>query len=237
MKTSRLLIVLMLLGAILFASCSDNASVGPLQTESQSVELGGAGPVSVKIDFGAGDLHLAGGAEKLLEASFTYNVAKLKPEVEHTANTLVVRQPETKGLPALQGITDFRNEWSLRLSNKTPMDLRLNLGAGTSDLQLAGLSLTGLDIKLGAGTSTVDLTGNWARNLDITIDTGAADLSVRLPKDVGVRVKVDAGPTVVEAQGLTKAEDVYTNGAYGVSNVTLHIDMKAGIGRVSLESE
>ena len=96
----------------------------------------------------------------------TYNVARLKPEVEYTDGTLVVRQPDAEGLPALRGITDFRNEWDLRLNDEVPMDLRVEMGAGTSDLQLAGLSLTGLDISLGAGISTVDLSGDWAHDLE-----------------------------------------------------------------------
>ena len=102
---------------------------------------------------------------------------ELKPEVKYTNGTLVVRQPETEGLPALRGITDFRNEWDLRLNNETPMDLQVDMGAGTSDLQLAGLSLTGLDVSLGASESTIDLSGDWARDLEATIDAGATDIT------------------------------------------------------------
>ena len=117
------------------------------------------------------------------------------------------------------------------------MDLSVNVGGGTSDLQLAGLSLTRLNVTLGAGKSTVDLSGDWARDLDVTIDAGAANISVRLPRDVGVRVEVDAGPTRIEAPGLTQDGDVYTNAAYGVSPVTMQVDLEAGIGRVNLEVE
>jgi len=234
MKTNRLLIALLLIAALLLAGCAPKARVGALQTESQSVELGDAGSVRVEINMGAGDLELTGGADKLMEADFTYNVAKIKPEVMYTDGTLVVRQPDSDGMPALPGITDFRNEWDLRLNNEVPMDLSVDMGAGTSNLQLAGLSLTGLDINLGASESTVDLTGDWAQDLDVSIDAGAASLTVRLPRDIGVRVVVDRGPTVIEASGLTKDGNVYTNAAYGVSDVTLQIELQAGIGAINL---
>lgn len=117
------------------------------------------------------------------------------------------------------------------------MDLRVNMGAGDSDLQLADLSLTGLDITLGAGRSTVDLSRNWTSDLDVTIDSGAADLTVRLPKDVGVRVEVDRGPTVIDAPNLSQDGNVYTNDAYGASDVTLQIKMQSGIGQIKLEVE
>jgi hypothetical protein len=235
MKTNYLLITRVLFAALLLAGCGSKARVGALQTESQSVELGDASSVRVEIAMGAGDLQVTGGAEKLLEADFNYNVAEVKPEVEYTDGTLVVRQPDVKGLPALQGITDYRNEWDLRLSNEVPMDLSVDVGAGVGDLQLAGLPLTGLNVNLGAGEYTVDLSGDWVRDLEVTIDVGAADIRVRLPRDVGARVKVEAGPHTIEATGLTQDGDVYTNAAYGVSEVTLQIDMEAGIGQIHLE--
>jgi len=109
------------------------------------------------------------------------------------------------------------------------------MGGADSNLQLAGLSLTRLDINLGAGTSTVDLSGGWDHNLGVTIDTGAADLILRLPRDVGVRVEVGSGPHTVDAPGMTKDGSVYTNDAYGESGVTMQITLTAGIGFINLE--
>jgi hypothetical protein len=237
MTTNHRLITFVLLAALLLAACNSEVRVGALQTESQSVELGDAESIRVEINFGAGDLDLTGGADKLLEADFVYNVARLKPEVKYTSGTLVVRQPETNGLPDLRDITDFRNEWKLRLNDETPIDLKVIVGGGTSNLQLAGLALARLDVSLGAGQSTLDLNGDWARDLDVAIDAGAADLTVRLPSDVGVRVEVDRGPTAIDASGLTQDGNVYTNAAYGVSEVTLHIHVEAGIGVMNLEVE
>jgi hypothetical protein len=209
-----------------WAHCKPNLNPSSWETSS----------VRVEITYGAGDLKVTGGAEKLL-ADFIYNVAKLKPECGIHCGKLVVQQPSAEGLPALQGLTDFRNEWDLHISNEVPMDLSVDMGAGVSNLQLAGLSLTGLDVNLGAGDHTVDLSGDWARNLDATIDAGAAVINLRLPSDVGVRVEVEAGPHTIETTGLTKDGNVYTNAAYGVSDVTLQIDLQAGIGSINLEVE
>ena len=237
MKTNHLLITLGLIAALLLAGCGSQARVGAMRTESQTVELGGAKSVNVKINFGAGDLNLAGGSEKLMEANFIYNVARLKPEVEYKDGTLTVSQPEVNGFPSVLGIGGFHNEWVLGLSDKVPMDLSVDMGAGSSDLELAGLSLTGLNVTLGAGTYTVDLTGDWAHNLDVTINAGAAFLEVRLPKDVGTRVKVESGPHTIETTGLSKDGDVYTNTAYGVAGVTMQVDVEAGIGTINLDVE
>ncbi len=58
-----------------------------------------------------------------------------------------------------------------------------------------------------------------------------------MPRDVGVRVEVEAGPTAISAPDMTQDGNVYTNAAYGVSPVTLDIRIQAGIGRVNLEVE
>lgn len=235
MKTNHLLIAIGLFAAMLLAGCGSKARVGALRTESHSVELGDADSVRVVIGLGAGDLQVTGGAEKLLEADFTYNVVDLKPEVEYKNGTLVVRQPDVGGLPVLRGITDYRNEWRLRLNDELPMDLSVDVGGGASDLQLAGLSLTRLDVSLGAGTYTVDLSGDWVRDLHVTIDAGAADIRLLLPREVGARVKVEDGPHTVEATGLTKDGGVYTNAAYGASEVTLQVDLEVGFGVINLQ--
>ena len=237
MKTKYLLMNIVFIAALLLTSCNSQVRVGALRSESKSVELGDAKSARVEINFGAGDLKLSGGADKLLEADFDYNVAALKPEVEYTDGSLVVRQPEVNGLPDLRDITDFRNEWKLRLNDKVPMDLKVDAGAGSGDLQLAGLPLTGLEITLGASIYTIDLSGDWARDLDVTIDTGASQLSVVLPKGVGVRIKVDPGANMINTTGLTKDGDIYTNAAYGVAEVTMRIDLQAGIGQVNLDVE
>jgi hypothetical protein len=222
---------------LLLAGCDTQARVGALRNESQSVELGNAQSVNVEVNLGAGDLQLTGGAEKLMEADFTYNVDKIKPDVKYTDGTLVVQQPETRGMPALLGITDFRNDWKLHFNDEVPMDLSIDVGAGSSNLQLAGLSLTRLDITLGAGTYTIDMTGDWAKNLDVIIDAGAADVTLWLPRDVGARVRVEEGPHTIQAPGLVKDGPIYTNAAYGVSDVTLQVDLVVGIGFINMKVE
>jgi hypothetical protein len=86
-------------------------------------------------------------------------------------------------------------------------------------------------------TYMVDLSGDWARNLKASINAGAAILDLRLPREVGVRVDVESGPHTIVARGLNQDGGVYTNAAYGESEVTLRIEIDAGIGHINLEVE
>lgn len=257
-KNARGLALLAMVAILVAASgCGGGVRVGELRTESETVELGGATSVRVEVEMGAGELDLSGGAAELLEASFTYNVAELKPEVEYAGGTLSVRTPDVKVRgDSLWDLDDYRYEWDLRLKDGVPMDLRLELGAGRADLKLGGLALTSLDVQRGAGevmvdlsgpasptmlsisggagSVTVDLSGAWQNDLQATIEGGLGNRTLILPRDVGVRVKVDVGVGGVDAAGLTKEGEYYTNDAYGQSGVTLQIEVDGGVGETEL---
>ncbi|MFN2241717.1 MAG: toast rack family protein [Anaerolineae bacterium] len=257
-KNSKGIVLLAMVGVLLAASgCSSGVRVGKLQTGSETVELGDATTARVEIDMGAGELDLTGGAAELLEADFTYNVAELKPEVDYSGGTLTVRTPKVDtGIASLFDLADYRYEWNLRLNDDVPMELRVNVGAGQTDLKLGSLSLTRLDvaggageilvdlsgsasltrldIAVGAGALTVDLTGAWQKNLEATIGGGVGKRILILPRDTGVRVKVEVGVGGVDATGMTKEGDYYTNDAYGQSEVTLYLEMAGGVGETEL---
>jgi len=250
--------LLAMVAVILAASgCGGGVRVGELRTESENVELGGAASVRVEIEIAAGELDVSGGATELLEASFAYNVAELKPEVDFSGGTLSVRTPDVKVRGAsLWDLDEYRYEWDLRLNEDVPMDLRVELGAGRADLKLGGLDLTSLDVQRGAGevmvdlsgpasptklsisggagSVTVDLSGAWQNDLQATIEGGLGNRTLILPNDVGVRVKVEVGVGGVDATGLTKEGEYYTNDAYGHSDVTLNIQVDGGVGDTEL---
>jgi hypothetical protein len=200
---------------------------------------------------------VAGGADDLLDAGFTYNVADYKPEVAYGSGVLVVRQPGVEGRASLWDLDDYRYEWDLRLNDDVPIEMTIDLGVGFAELELGTLSLTRLDVNAGAGDVTVDLagassltrldidvgagnvvvdlTGDRKVDLDADINGGAGRAALRLPPDVGVRVDVEGGLSKVNASGLQKEGDAYVNDAYGKSEVTLRIDVKAGLGAIDLE--
>ena len=72
---------------------------GETRREQQSIELDGSGSTRVNLEMGAGELKVSGGAAKLMEAEFTYNVDRLKPMVEHhsSATEGEIRIHSTRG--------------------------------------------------------------------------------------------------------------------------------------------
>lgn len=207
--------------------------VGELQTEAHSVKLGNAKSAQVEIHMGVGELKVSGGAKDLLEGDFAYNVARWKPEIDyHVAGgrgSLTIRQPEVGHTPT----GNARNEWDLRVNDKVPLELDVELGAGKSTLTLGSLSLSKLVANLGVGVTVVDLTGEWQNNLDAQIHGGVGEATIRLPQATAVRVHATGGIGEIHAGELKKDGDVYVNDAK--SDVTLRVNVEGGIGEIHLE--
>lgn len=201
--------------------------------ETRSVEAGEVESVRAQVEMGAGELRIDGGAGKLLEADFDYNVPEWRPEVRYNRSLsrgyLTVRQPSS-----VFRIGQRRYQWDLRFNNKTPLDLRVNLGAGQSDLHLAGLALDGLEIHMGVGTLRLDLDGAWRKDFHARIHGGIGTAEVRLPREVGVRVSAHGGLGGIHTRNLRRSGGYYVNDAYGRSDVTLRIEISGGIGQIEL---
>jgi N-terminal domain of toast_rack, DUF2154 len=232
-----LLIVVVLGGACgMQPGGTQQQEVGKLQHDSKSVDPKDAQSSRTQLKMGAGELNLTGGADKLMEADFSYNVSEWKPKVSYDVSAdegeLVVKQGGAGG-SSLSGET--RNEWEIRLNDEVPTDLVVQMGAGESALDLDSLSLTGLKLQMGAGKTTVDLTGDYAKDFDASIQGGVGEATVLLPSEVGVKAKAEGGLGKINAEGLKRVGDSYVNDAYGESDVNLSVNVQGAAGEINLK--
>jgi hypothetical protein len=229
-------LVVLLVGAAVFLGSCGGQGIGEMQRESRAVDPENAQAVGAELRMGAGELNVTGGADALMEGDFAYNVAAWQPEVNYEVSgdtgELSVEQSSDGGA-RLGG--DARNEWDLRFNDEVPIDLSVEMGAGESDLDLDSLDLTGLDLAMGAGETTVDLTGDYERDLAAAIEGGVGRATVRLPSQVGVRVRAEGGLGRINAGGLRREGEAYVNDAYGDSDVTLEVEVQGGVGEINLE--
>jgi hypothetical protein len=234
-------IVMMAATAVIAGACGmqpggAQQEVGKMQEESKSVDLKNADSVRAQLKMGAGELHIIGGADQLMEADFSYNVSEWKPKVGYDVSgdegELLVKQGgANSGSLGAQA----RNEWDINFNEEVPTDLVVKMGAGESELDLDSLTLKGVDLQMGAGKSTVDLTGDYAKGFDASIQGGVGEATVILPSGVGVKAKAEGDLGKINAEGLKKVGYSYVNDAYGESDVTLNVDVQGGVGEINLE--
>jgi hypothetical protein len=188
----------------------------------------------VEIEMPAGELSVGSGAKELLEADFSYRSSSSRPQVEYNVNAgegrLTIRQPGS-----VHGGGGGHNTWDLHLSNKVPLELKVDQGAGRARLTLGGLLLSRLDVEIGAGETIVDLSGDWKDDLTANIEGGVGRATVRLPSDVGVRASAHGGIGAIHVHGLKKDGDAYVNEAYGKSPITVKVQVEGGVGEINLE--
>ncbi|MGD8536016.1 MAG: toast rack family protein [Candidatus Aminicenantes bacterium] len=225
-------ITLVILLAAGFVGCE---VAGQMIDDTHTIELGRAEFVDVKLDMGVGEMNLFGGARDLMEAEFRYNIDHWKPEVKYrvtgSRGVLTVKQGKSRRMT----VGRKRNEWDIGLNDDVPIHLTIDCGVGQSKLDLAGLTLKFLDIDMGVGELIVDLSGGLKQSLDIVIDCGIGSATVYLPEEIGIRARIDHGIGSVNARGFKKRGDVYTNNAYGETEISIDIEVDSGIGSLDLK--
>src|SRR5215217_741519 len=124
MKRLVLLLVAAVAVALFAGACGTQPGgtqqqVGKMQRESQAVDLKNAQAARAHLKMGAGELNITGGADRLMEADFSYNVSDWKPKVSYDVSgkkgELVVKQGSANGGNLSGGA---RNEWDISLNDE-----------------------------------------------------------------------------------------------------------------------
>jgi hypothetical protein len=209
-------------------------NVGPERHDDVHLDGANVEKANIELDMGAGQLDVDGGADKMVDGTFTYNVAAWKPTLNSSMNgshaTVTIRQPRgTRG----GGRTKY--VWDLRLNDRILTDLSINCGAGQAKLNLGTLALRSLTVHMGAGQVRLDLSGGQpASDYEVTMEGGVGQADIRLPKGVGVWASAHGGIGSVNVSGLEKHGDHWENDLYNKSKVTVKLQVNGGIGEIRI---
>jgi hypothetical protein len=157
-------------------------NLGQTRTVTRTVAAQGAESVSADLQLHSGSLRVAGGADNLFEGTFTYNVKRWEPEIDYGIRgglgELRVEQGGNWWVPTFWFI---RNDWDIRFSNGTPLDLSATLSSGDGEFDLKTLSLRSLDLNASSGRISADLSGDMPELRRVSIDgsSGAIRLDLK----------------------------------------------------------
>ncbi|GAB4486851.1 MAG: toast rack family protein [Anaerolineales bacterium] len=182
---SKPILFAMLALALAASACGININLpeaqvpGPDLTDEISIPAPDSNPVRLTLEFGAGELHLAPGAEAgLVNGTATYNVPDFKPEVKMDGGHALLKQGEYRvsGIPNFDGL---KNEWNLRLGSQ-PMALEIKAGAYQGEFDLGGLALSSLAINDGAAEVTIDFSAPNPETMSLfSYKTGASNVTLK----------------------------------------------------------
>ncbi|HET8921773.1 MAG TPA: toast rack family protein [Candidatus Acidoferrum sp.] len=206
------------------------------QHSTRAVEAQQAKSAHARLEMGAGQLTINGGARDLLEADFTYSDVYSEPRVDYHVTDGVGQLSVSQDSHSVN-FGPTRNEWNLHFGKDVPLDLKVDMGAGQGNLHLRDVPLTQVELNLGAGQMDVDLTGERKTDLTADIEGGVGQANIRLPKNVGVIARASGGIGSIRVHGLKQNGDSYTNEAFGKSPATIHLKVEGGIGEIVLTQE
>lgn len=233
-KPWQVILPFVFVALVLLAGCGfDEPVTGPLRDDPVEVELHNADRANVKLDMRAGEMTLRGGAQKLVEGRFEYNVAAWKPAVRESFvgshATVTIQEPESVRVGGNRHYI-----WDLQLNNSVLLDLTLNCGAGQARLALGSLDLRSVEVHMGAGQVDLDLRGQPTRDYDVDVSGGVGQATVRLPTNVGVHAEAHGGIGSINVSGLEKRGDYYENDLYNKAKVNIRLKVEGGVGEIRI---
>ena len=206
---------------------------GNIEVENASVDLQGASSANLKINHGAGELKIHGGASanELARGSFT---GGLNQKASRNGDLLEVRmRPAREFLDVPFWGPRNQINWDVALNGNIPIALSLNLGANKADLDLRDMTIT--DLKLETGASDTKLTLPSRGRFHADLDFGAASLEVIVPDGLSARIRASVGAADLK---VNQSRFPYANGYYqspDYESAANAVDMTIDAGAASVK--
>ena len=104
-------------------------------------------------------------------------------------------------------------------------------------MNLGSLDLRSVTINMGVGEVRLDLRGKPSRDYNVEVNGGVGQASILLPRDVGIVATASGGIGNISVRGLEKRGAQWINPAHENAAVTIHLDVKGGVGEINLIAE
>lgn len=181
-----------------------------------------SGAATVELDFNCGDMNVEGGDGDswALDASFA---AGAEPDISSDGDSL--RLSANDG--GVIGFENARQAWDIRLPSDVRLALDVTANAGSSNLALGGMDLSGLAVDMNAGDLDVDLTGASVAELSVSANAGSISILVDEATSAAGSITVNAGSVDLCVADGTTIEITVND-----SNITFSHNLDdSGLGR------
>lgn len=222
-------------------SWSAEADRARLRVALTSARASADGVPSIRLDefdveFDLEDLKKLGDSAGRLEVGLSRDVpTDLRVHVGAARSEL-----ELGGLPITRlevntGASETR--LSFEAPNPVPME-RLVLKVGAAEFRAEKLGNAGFErfsFEGGVGDVVLDFTGEWRGNASAGIRMGVGALKLRVPSDLGVRIRKRSFLTSFDAAGFTRMDDAFETANWGSAASRLYLDLEAAFGSIDVE--
>ena len=127
----------------------------------------------------------------------------------------------------------------LRFATPNPRRMRsLRFDVGAASIEASGVgnaNVEHIDVECGAGALTLDFSGAWAADVDARLRVRLGAVTLRVPRDVGVRARVDVTLGTFEHDGFREQDGVQYSANWEGARRRLTIDASMLVGTLEIE--
>jgi hypothetical protein len=131
------------------------------------------------------------------------------------------------------------SDTKLRFSAPNPISAQeVEIHSGAAELTVSGLGnvrAEHLSFEGGVGSTTLDFSGEWNRSATATVQMGVGSVTLRLPRDLGVRINRSSFLSSFDAPGLVKRDGSYFSSNWDSAAHQLTVDVNAAFGSIDIE--
>jgi hypothetical protein len=128
---------------------------------------------------------------------------------------------------------------ALRFATPNPRRMRsLRFDVGAASIEASGVgnaNVEQVDVDCGAGALTLDFSGAWAADVDARLRVRLGAVTLRIPRDVGVRARVDLTLGTFEREDFREQDGVHYSANWESARRRLTIDASMLIGTLEIE--
>lgn len=188
------------------------------------------------IDTGASDINVTSFSDEVLgKVIFKSNLLKLSDSssFDKGVQKISLSTYSKNGHSWIFG--DIKNSWDVYLNRDLPLDLSIDAGASSIDLDLEHVRLNNLKINTGASNLDIRI-GSLEKNINLDIDAGVSSIVIKVPSDSGIEVNIEGGLNSKSMLDLQKISDsLYRSSDYDKSENKIVISSNIGVSSFTLE--
>jgi hypothetical protein len=128
---------------------------------------------------------------------------------------------------------------TVRFSRPNGMRCRhATFSAGAAEVSVFGLGNSRCDeieFEGGIGKVLLDFGGVWSSSAHVAVKMAVGELTLRLPRQVGVRITMDKFLASFEPAGLARRGDAFQSSNYDRASHRLDLEISTAVGEVSVE--
>ncbi|MGI9078586.1 MAG: hypothetical protein ACR2G6_14840 [Gemmatimonadaceae bacterium] len=131
------------------------------------------------------------------------------------------------------------SETKFRFGTPNPAALRelvIEVGAASVEgRQLGNAGADRVSVECGVGNVDLDFSGVWARDMTVALDVAVGGVTLRIPRDIGVRIQLDKVLASFKKDGLERRGDSYYNAAWDTTSRKLTIGASTVLGSLNVD--